>query len=181
MQWLAHASPMEPDGSVGFGAAGCGPVPGPPVSARAFGAPFAPNAYIFWPKEIAPPRPKSRSFAMWQLAQVRRGKCHCASHIGLGSIVGDSCRELSKPAYLECSRLEELTPVIASVPTRNDGALASSAAVPLARLIGDSLMFRLLRCGVFGLMARVRETCNLRRSIPAFHQCRLGKQRQNCY
>ena len=47
MQWLARASPMGPDGLVGFGGAGRGPVAGPPVSARAFGAPFAPNSHSF--------------------------------------------------------------------------------------------------------------------------------------
>ena len=43
--WPAQ-SPMGPDGSIGFGAAEHGPVPGPPVSARAFGAPFAPKAHF---------------------------------------------------------------------------------------------------------------------------------------
>ena len=38
MQWLARAVPMGPDGSIGFGVAEHGPVPGPPVSAQAFGA-----------------------------------------------------------------------------------------------------------------------------------------------
>jgi hypothetical protein len=44
MQWLARAVHMGPDGSIGFGVAEHGPVPGPPVSALAFGAPFAPDA-----------------------------------------------------------------------------------------------------------------------------------------
>jgi len=37
---------MGPDGSLDLGAAERGPVPGPQVSARAFGAPFAPE-HIF--------------------------------------------------------------------------------------------------------------------------------------
>ena len=45
MQWLARAVPMGPDGSIGFGVAEHGPVPDPPVSARAFGAPFAPSTH----------------------------------------------------------------------------------------------------------------------------------------
>ena len=40
----SRAAPMGPDGSVGLEAAGRGLVPGPLVSARAFGTPFAPNA-----------------------------------------------------------------------------------------------------------------------------------------
>ena len=36
--------PRGPEGSIGFGAAGRGPVLGPPVSALAFGARFAPNS-----------------------------------------------------------------------------------------------------------------------------------------
>jgi hypothetical protein len=41
--WPTHR-PKGPEGSVGFGAAGLGPVPGPLVPALAFGVRFAPNA-----------------------------------------------------------------------------------------------------------------------------------------
>src|SRR5262249_56416960 len=44
MQWLARVLPMGPDGSVVFGAAGLGPVPGLPVFALAFGTPFVLSA-----------------------------------------------------------------------------------------------------------------------------------------
>jgi hypothetical protein len=44
MQWLARALPMGPDGSISFGVAEHGQVPGPPVFALAFGAPFATDA-----------------------------------------------------------------------------------------------------------------------------------------
>ena len=37
MRWLARASPRGLDDSIGFGAAGLGPVPGRPVSALVFG------------------------------------------------------------------------------------------------------------------------------------------------
>jgi hypothetical protein len=41
MQWLARAMPTGLDGSIGFGAAGLGPVRGRPVSALVFGMPLA--------------------------------------------------------------------------------------------------------------------------------------------
>jgi len=44
MQWLARVLPMGPDGSIVFGAAGLGPVPGLPVFALAFGTPFVLSA-----------------------------------------------------------------------------------------------------------------------------------------
>jgi hypothetical protein len=43
MQWLAREVPKALDGSVGYRAAGRGPEPGRPVSAQAFGTPFASN------------------------------------------------------------------------------------------------------------------------------------------
>ena len=41
MRWLARAAHREPEGSIGFGAPGRGPVLDHPVSVRAFGAPSA--------------------------------------------------------------------------------------------------------------------------------------------
>jgi hypothetical protein len=56
MQWLARAVPMGPDGSIGFGVAEHGPVPGPPVSARVFGAhslPIGDNGKLSPLRELA--------------------------------------------------------------------------------------------------------------------------------
>jgi hypothetical protein len=46
---------MGSGGSIGFGAAGPGTAPGPPVSARAFGAPFAPKAHFLTRRLAARP------------------------------------------------------------------------------------------------------------------------------
>jgi SUZ-C motif len=43
MRWLARAAPRGPDGSIGFGVAERGPVPGPPVFALAFGPQVVPT------------------------------------------------------------------------------------------------------------------------------------------
>src|SRR5262245_39549833 len=46
MPLLARAPPVGPASLAQFGAAAPGPVEGPPVSARAFGMPRAPNAHV---------------------------------------------------------------------------------------------------------------------------------------
>ena len=66
MQWLARAVPMGPDGSIGFGVAEHGLVPGLPVSARAFGAHSLPigdngnTVLIIHPDDLIKARPLMR-------------------------------------------------------------------------------------------------------------------------
>ena len=55
-------------GSIGFGAAGPGAVPGPPVSARAFGAPFAPKAHFLTRRLAARPNEGDRCHCNGRLA-----------------------------------------------------------------------------------------------------------------
>jgi hypothetical protein len=53
MQWLARAAPKGPVGLIGHRGAGHGSVAGPPVSARAFGAPLAPTLRV--PADLSDP------------------------------------------------------------------------------------------------------------------------------
>src|SRR5262245_15442095 len=81
MRWLARAAHREPEGSIGFGAPGRGPVLDHPVSVRAFGAPSAldERAYVELgePESVAGHRPALRftsSHGIFALGAATLGK-----------------------------------------------------------------------------------------------------------
>jgi hypothetical protein len=138
MQWLAREAPMGPDGSAGLRAAGRGPVPGPQVSAQAFGAPLWSSPFLRSDVSIERPAfhcPRVNNFGnLAMLAAMRRAsQPHSQARPGTATITPSR-------ALAAATALRALTR--SSAPQQACNRLCS---VRLAALVEITLSGELLR------------------------------------